>query len=154
MTEMNDDSGDAPRPDEIEAWQDALSFWRGYPAEMYDRALKQQVRDCVARISSTSKDWRAAIRGDAAAAIEIALRMRMPEDIGARLDLTMTVLLVAAFEDAAAASVMAYLVNRAPLDPIDRTGLCTSWQLHKIWCESRIRNARRRRRLYGAGDEA
>lgn len=155
MTEKNDDGGAAARrPDETEAWQDALSFWRGYPAEMYDRALKQQVRDCVAQISSTSEDWRAAVRGDAAAAIEIALRMRMPEEIDAPLDLTMTVLLAAAFEDAAAASVMAHLVKHAPLDPIDRTGLCTSWQLHKIWCESRIRNARRRRRLYGAGDEA
>jgi anti-sigma factor RsiW len=150
MTAENDDDGTEPdRPDESEAWQDALDFWRSYTAEMFNDALKEQVRDCVARTSSTIEEWRAAIRGDAASAIKIALGMRMPEEVNARLDLTMTVLLAAAFEDAVAASVMVQLLNKAPLDPIDRTGLSTSWMLHNIWCESRIRNARRRRRLHG-----
>ncbi len=147
--ENDDDDAEAHRPDGTEAWLDALAFWRSYTAEMFNDALKEQVRDCVARTSSTIEEWRAAIRGDAASAIKVALGMRMPEEVNARLDLTMTVLLAAAFEDAIAASVMAHLLNKAPLDPIDCAGLSTSWMLHKIWCESRIRNARRRRRLHG-----
>jgi hypothetical protein len=155
MTVETDDGGAARRrPEYTEAWQDALSFWREYTAEMFDDALKKQVRDCVARTSSTIEEWRAAIHGDAAAAIKVALRMRMPDQISAPLDLTVTVLLATAFEDAAAASVMAQLVNKAPLDPVDRAGLSTSWLVHNIWCESRIRNARRRRRLHSSGDGA
>ncbi|MGJ4941448.1 hypothetical protein ACQR1W_12815 [Bradyrhizobium sp. HKCCYLS1011] len=147
--EKDDDGAEAHRPHETEAWQDALAFWRSYTAEMFNDALKEQVRDCVAHTSSTIEEWRAAVRGDAAAAIKIALGMRMPEEVNARLDLTMTVLLAAAFKDAVAAPVMAHLLNKAPLHPIDRIGLSTSWMLHNIWCESRIRNARRRRRLRG-----
>lgn len=154
MTLENDDGGAAARrPDETEAWQDALLYWRSFTAEMFDHALKQEVRDSVARISSTIEDWRAAIRGDAAAAIKVALSMRMPEEVDAKLDLTMTVLLSVALDDAAAASVMAHLVSRAPLDPVDRAGLGTSWLIHKIWCESKIRNARRRTGA-GRGDRA
>lgn len=149
MTVENADGDAARRPPEYtEAWQDALAYWRGYTAEMFDHSLKQQVQECVARTNSTIEEWRAAIRGDAAAAIKVALRMRMPDQVDTRLDLIMTVLLAAAFEDGAAASVMAQLVDRAPLDPVDRAGLSTSWLIHEIWCESRIRNARRRRRLH------
>jgi hypothetical protein len=149
MTLGNDDGGAGRGPDETEAGQDALAFWREYPAEMFNHALKEQVHDCVRRMSSTMEDWRAASGGDVAAAIKVAVRMRMPEEVTAALDVTMTVLLAVAFEDADAAAVMAHLVNLAPIDPIDRTGLTTSWLLHKIWCESRIRNARRRRHLHG-----
>jgi hypothetical protein len=62
----------------------------------------------------------------------------------ASLDLMMTVLLAAALEDAGAASVMAHVLQHAPLDPVDRTGLSTSWLVHSIWCESQIRNALRK----------
>jgi hypothetical protein len=149
--ENDDDDAAARRADETEAWQEALSVWREYPAEMFDPELKQQVRDCVARIGSTADDWRAAIGGDSAAAVKVALRLRMPHEVDVRLDLAMTVLLSAAFEDAAAASVMAHLVNRAPLDPVDKTGIATSWLVHKILCESRIHN-RRRRQQWRIGD--
>lgn len=138
------DRASSRRPGETDYWQDALAFWREYPAEQFDGALKQQVHDCVRHISSTIDEWRAAVRGDAAAAINLALRMRMPAEINSRLDVTMTTLLATAFDNAAAASVMAHLLQRTPLDPIDRAGLSTSWRVHHIWCESRVRNARRR----------
>jgi hypothetical protein len=155
MTNESDDGSLARRPPEyVEPWQEALAHWRSYTAEMFDHSLKREVRECISRTTSTIEEWRAAIGGDAAAAIKIALRMRMPEQVDARLDLTMTVLLATAFEDAAAAAAMAHLVDKAPLDPVDRTGLSTSWLVHNIWCESRIRNARRRRRLFGHGGEA
>ncbi|MGY4617665.1 hypothetical protein ACVWZ4_002892 [Bradyrhizobium sp. USDA 4472] len=151
MTFKNDDSGaERRRPEHAEAaWEDPLTFWRGYTAEMFDQSMKQQVQECIARIGSTLDDWRAAVDGDATAAVKVALRLRMPEEVNARLDLTMTVLLAVAFEDAAAASVMADLIDRTPLDWVDRAGLSTSWRLHRIWCESRLRNARGRRRLLG-----
>ena len=102
----------------------------------------------------TIEAWRAAIDGDAAAAVKVARRLRMPETINVRLDLAMTVLTAAAFDDASAAAVLADLVESAPLDPTDRTGISTSWRVHKIWCESRVLN-RRRRRLQGlAGGDA
>jgi hypothetical protein len=132
-----------PRPYEPLEWDAALAHWRAYPAEQFDDELKQQVRSCVKRIHTTIDDWRAAIEGDAAAAVKVALRIRMPETITARLDLAMTVLAAAAFEDANAAAVLAHLVDRAPLDPVDKTGISTSWLVHKIWCESRILNRRR-----------
>jgi hypothetical protein len=151
MTAENDDRASARRPEETDDWQAPLAYWREYPAEQLDGALQEDVRNCVRQISSTVDDWREAIRGDAAAAVKVALRIRMPAKINVRLDLAMTVLLAAAFEDAGAALVMAHLLNRAPLDPIDRAGLATSWLIHNIWCESRVRNARRRARK---GDRA
>lgn len=134
----------ASDPDEPEGWSGALAYWREYPAEQLDDGLKHDVRACVGRISSTIPEWRAAIRGNAAAAVKLALDIRMPAEVTASLDLVMTVLLAAALEDAGAASVMAHVLRRAPLDPVDRTGLSTSWLVHNIWCESRIRNAGRK----------
>jgi hypothetical protein len=125
-------------------WHEALAYWREYAAEMFDDELKRQVRSCVKRIQTTIGDWRAAIDGDANAAVRVALRLRMPDTIDVRLDLAMTVLTAAAFDDAAVAAVLADLVESAPLHPVDRTGISTSWRVHKIWCESRVRNRRRR----------
>lgn len=141
----HDDIGPSKRnPYEPDEWHAALAAWREHSAEMFDDELKQQVRSCVKRIQTTIGDWRAAIDGDAAAAVKVALRLQMPETINVRLDLAMTVLTAASFEDAAAAAVLADLVESAPLDPVDRTAISTSWRVHKIWCESRIRNRRRR----------
>jgi hypothetical protein len=145
-----DDDCTAPRPQNERDWTAPLAFWRGYTAEMFDDALRSQVRDCVRRIGSTMDDWSAAINGDAAATVKVALRMRMPADINSRLDVTMTLLLATAFDDAGAAALMASLVQRAPLDPVDRAGLSTSWLVHKIWLESVIRNARKSRRSRGS----
>src|SRR5215475_10995064 len=104
---------DQYRLDDSDAWADAFAYWRGYTAEMFDEDLKRDVRACVGKISSTIPEWRAAIRGDAAAAVKLALQMRMPTEVTAPLDFTMTVLLAAAFEDAGAASVMAHVIQRA-----------------------------------------
>lgn len=141
----SDDTGPHKRsPYEPADWHEALAYWREYSAEMFEAELKEQVLSCVMRIQTTVPDWRAAIGGSAAAAVKVALRLRMPDAINVRLDLAMTVLTAAAFDDAGAAAVLADLVESAPLDPVDRTMIATSWRVHKIWCESRIRNRRRR----------
>jgi hypothetical protein len=150
LMSAEDDGRAAPRAQNENDWAAPLAYWRGFTAEMFDEAMRSQVRDCVRRIGSTMDDWRGAINGDAAAAVKVASRMRMPAEINSRLDVTMTVLLVAAFDDAGAAKMMASLLQRAPLDPVDRAGLSTSWLVHKIWRESVIRNARKRRRSRGS----
>jgi hypothetical protein len=145
MSEQNDERGCARGPADNDRWPETLCYWRSYPAEQFDDNLRDEVRSCVRRISSTIEDWRAAIRGDAAAAVKVALRIRMPDEITVHLDFAMTVLLAAAFDDAGAALVMAHLIRRTPLDLVDRTGLSTSWLVHNIWCESRARKAHRSR---------
>lgn len=124
------------------------AYWREYPAEMFNEELRTEVHERVRRIATTVEEWKAAIQGDASAAVMLALRLRMPAEITAPLDVTMTVLLAAAFNDSVAASVMGDLLQRAPLDAVDRVGLSTSWFLHKIWQESVANNARRRRSLF------
>jgi hypothetical protein len=73
----------------------------------------------------------------------------VPAEIDQPLDVTMTLLLATAFTDPGAAALIASLVRRAPLDPVDRTGLSTSWLVHKIWLESVIRNVRKPRCSFG-----
>jgi hypothetical protein len=126
----------------------ALTYWREFPAEQFDQHLKSEILSCVERIHSKDNRWRAAVAGDAAAAIKLALRMRMPKKITALLDLTMTVLLASALQNRAAAFVLANSLTRAPLDRIDQIGLATSWLMHGVWCESRARNRDLRRRFH------
>src|SRR5262245_30715055 len=99
VASSNDIGPSKANPYEPGDWHPALAYWREYSAEMFDDELKRQVRSCVKRIQTTIGDWRAAIDGDAAAAVKVALRLRMPETIDVRLDLAMTVLTSAAFED-------------------------------------------------------
>lgn len=150
MSEEDGDRDEFPSAHDAHQWAESLSSWRGYTAEMFDGEMRSQIRDCVLRIGSTMIDWRAAINGDAAAAIKLASDMRMPSEINSRLDVTMTVLLATAFDDPDAASLMASLLQRAPLDPVDRAGLSTSWLVHRIWRDSVIRNERKRRRSRGS----
>lgn len=107
---------------------------------MYDADLRSQVCACLDRVGSTGQEWRAALDGEAEVAVRVALEMVMPTEIDARLDLTMTMLSYAAFHDSSAASVMADLVERAPLEEIDCLGISTSWRVHKIWLESAVLN--------------
>jgi hypothetical protein len=125
-------------------WPATLSYWRRFAAETFDDALKSDVHDCVGRISSTIPEWRNAIRGDACAAVALALRIKAPAIIGMKLDLAMTVLLRCAFDDAAAALVLSHTLRRMPLDPRDRARLATSWLVHNIWCSGRPRTYGRR----------
>jgi hypothetical protein len=125
-------------------WPATLSYWRRFAAETFDDVLKSDVHDCVSRISSTIPEWRNAIRGDAGAAVALALRIKAPAIIGMKLDLAMTVLLRCAFDDAAAALVMSHTLRRMPLDPHDRARLATSWLVHNIWCGGRPRTYARR----------
>src|ERR1700753_43119 len=125
---------------ESDDWPNELALWRSTPAEEFDDELQARVSKTVNRITSTDEQWRAAIRGDAAAAVKLALQIKPNSPMTVKLDLAMTVLLRAALNDAAAALVLAHCLNRMPLDQMERARLATSWLVHNVWIESRRRN--------------
>jgi hypothetical protein len=125
-----------------EALPPVLLYWRTKTAESFDARARAEVADFVAGISATMPDWHAAIRGDAAAAIGLVVGRRIPEHIGVRVDLSMTVLLACAFFDPAAALVLSHTVARMPIEPRERARLSASWSMHRIWLGSRRAGAR------------
>jgi hypothetical protein len=117
--------------------ENALVYWRMLPANRIGTEAKQTLLTCISHISATSDEWRKAIRGDAAAAVSLALRLETPSMMSYRVDLVMTLLLRAALDDAAAATVMAHRLAAMPLNAKTRSKLATSWLLHCIWLDSR-----------------
>lgn len=116
-----------------EAWPTALAYWRTFRAEQFDGKMVDDVAGCVAAISSTIPKWRAAVRGDAAAAIGLVLPFDEPQKIGIKVDLTMTTLLNVAFANPAAALVLSHTLRRMPLDAHLRARLASSWLAHNLW---------------------
>jgi hypothetical protein len=123
-------------------WPPLLSHWRTFPAQSFDRKLRTDIAECVRSISATSPEWQAAIHGDAAAASGLALRLKTPPRITARVDLAMTILLNAAFENAGAALVLSHRLRHMPLAPDQRARLATSWLVHNVWLEHRSHRGR------------
>jgi len=129
-------------------WNRALTYWRKLPCEAFEPELQDEVLSCVAQMASTSDDWQAAIDGNAAASIGLVLELRTPGVITASVDLTMTLLLRSAFEDAGAAMMLSTSLQQMPLPPIDRARLSASWRMHNIylaWCSRRKASADRSR---------
>ncbi|MBR0754314.1 hypothetical protein JQ604_19190 [Bradyrhizobium jicamae] len=120
-----------------EALPPVLFYWRTKTAESFDERARAEVTAFVGRISATMPEWRAAIRGDAAAAVGLVVGRRISEHIDVRVDLSMTVLLACAFFDPAAALVMSHTLARMPIEPRERARLSASWSMHKIWLGSR-----------------
>ena len=125
-----------------EALPPVLFYWRTKAAESFDESARAEVAHFVAGISATMPEWRAAIRGDAAAAVGLVVGRRIPEHIGLRIDLSMTVLLACALFDPAAALVLSHTLARMPIEPRERARLSASWSMHKIWLGSRRSGAR------------
>ncbi|UQD71654.1 hypothetical protein JEY40_38515 [Bradyrhizobium japonicum] len=125
-----------------EALPPVLFYWRTKTAESFDERARSEVASFVAGISATMPEWRAVIRGDAAAAIGIVIGRRIPERIGLRVDLSMTVLLACALFDPAAAMVLSHTLARMPIETRERTRLSASWSMHEIWLGSRRAGAR------------
>lgn len=125
-----------------EALPPVLFYWRTKVAESIDESACAEVAHFVAGISATMPEWRTAIRGDAAAAVGLVVGRRIPEHIGLRVDLSMTVLLACAFFDPAAALVLSHTLARMPIEPRERARLSASWSMQKIWLGSRRSGAR------------
>jgi hypothetical protein len=114
-------------------WAEGLRLWRTVPADRFGPAERAAVAECMRRTSTTIEVWRAAIGGDAASAIRLALRMERPHAITPPTDVTMTVLLDAALGGSAgAALVLSYALRKMPLDDVTRRRLATSWLVHNI----------------------
>lgn len=134
-------------------WPTPLSYWRTFRAEEFEKEMVDHVKDCVCSISSTSPEWRSAVKGDAAAAVGIVLLCRPPERIGIKVDLPMTTLLNVAFENAAAALVLSHKLRQMPMVPIYRARLATSWLVHSLWLGHRGGSRRPIRPIPPEGDK-
>jgi hypothetical protein len=120
-------------------WPSALSYWRRLDAEAFDHEARTEVAACIARITSTMPEWRRAIRGDAAAATALALRLGRVTRIDGRVDLAMTVILCSALENAGAALALSYAIRRMPLGRHLRGRLATSWLVRTMGSAPRQR---------------
>lgn len=125
----DDDSGTAAESDT----ERALNYWRTLSALDFGQAEIEEVKTCVGSISSTVKDWRDAVRVDAAAAIRLVLAQEPPERITLKVDLAMTVLLCRAFDNAAAALTLSLRLRSMPLDRSHRNQLATSWLVRNLY---------------------
>lgn len=135
-----DDDGGTDESDS----ESALGYWRTLSALDFGPTEIAEVEDCVRSISSTIKDWREAVRGDARAAIRLVLPQKAPERITLKVDLAMTVLLCRAFDNAAAALVLSHKLRTMPLDRPHRNRLATSWLVRNLYI---ARDASASRRL-------
>lgn len=106
-----------------------LGYWRTVPAQSFDSHMRAEIRDWVRGLSAIDPRWRAAIAGDAAAAIAIALEMRLIVEVCLTVDVAMTILLACAFDNAAAALVLCDSLKRIPLPRRTRATLLTSWMI-------------------------
>ncbi len=129
---LNETAPARPQPYEL---------WRALPAEAFDAVRRcevmSQVGSCVSNnvgsCVSNNKEWRGATVGDAARAVRIVLRMKIPEQITYPVDAVMTFLLHCALNgSAAAALVLSHLLRKMPLDANTRSRLATSWLVHNF----------------------
>jgi hypothetical protein len=104
-------------------------LWRTIPAQAFDEVRRLEVACHVGMFLTTIKEWRAAIAGDAASAVRIAMNMPIPTDhFDYPTDARMTLLLHRALDgSAAAALVLAHLLRKMPLDSVFKNRLATSW---------------------------
>ena len=114
-----------------------LSYWRRIGPDSLDEVMRAKLAKSLRDISPSSHEWRRALQGDVSTACGLALKLKFPISMGTQTDIVMSVLLCAAFENAAAALVMSYLLKRIPLPPEDSARLSALWSVHQIWLESR-----------------
>lgn len=108
-------------------------LWRTLPAEAFNEARRLQVMGHVGLHMSNIKEWKGAIAGDAAYAVNIALSMEIPDEIDYPVDARMTLLLYCALDGSAgAAVVLAYLLRKMPLDGTMKSRLAASWLVRNI----------------------
>jgi hypothetical protein len=106
-----------------------IEWWRCLPADCLGDAQHLQLRATLGKICvMKGREWLAAMHGDAAASIAIAVEMFPITEITLEVDLAMTVLMLGALDgNAAAALVLSQLLGRAPLDHPFAKELSVSW---------------------------
>ena len=103
------------------------------PAESFDEIRRLEVMCHVGLFMTNIKKWRGAIAGDAACAVGIALRMKIPDKINYPVDARMTMPTHTALNGSAgAALILAHILRQMPLDPKLKNRLATSWLVRNL----------------------
>jgi hypothetical protein len=126
---------------------DPIAYWRNFSEPEFDAARCDRVLDALRqRAPLYDERWRAAVAGEAAASIGIALELLAAEERGDELDMAMTAVLSCALcGDPAAALVVSHGVRRIGEHP-QSARIATSWlaaNLAKAEAEAARRGQRR-----------
>lgn len=107
-----------------------LAWWRTLPSDLFSEVEHLLLCATLNRITviRDSRVFAAALRGDAAAAIALAIVQMPVKTTGLTVDLAMTAVLRVALEgDAAAALVLSHVLGRTRLHHPFATELAASW---------------------------
>jgi hypothetical protein len=97
------------------------------------RVRKLEVACHIGLHMSTIREWKDAIAGDAASAIGIVLRMKIPDEITYPVDARMTLLLHNALRGSdGAALAMAHVLRKMPLGAAVKNRLAMSWLVRNL----------------------
>jgi len=117
-------------------------FWRTYPAYELDAVRCLELTCLLGTFSTTIPIWRDALIGEPAAAVAVALPMKLPSVITYPVDARMSVLLNAAVLGSdTCAIVLSNMLNRMPIERYLRERLAASW----FECSKRVRAGGRNR---------
>lgn len=109
-----------------------LAWWRMLPADNLrdaEHLLLHATLDKVAVLRGQT--WIAAMHGDAAAGIAVALSLMPISTVTIEVDIAMTAVLVSALDgDAATALMLSHVLGRTPLDHPFAAELAASWLSH------------------------
>lgn len=125
--------------------RDPVALWRTLAETDFNQTIKTEAFAALKkRCPLNCNRWRAALRGDAPTAIDLALEVLADDARHDHLDLCMTAVLVCALDGNPAARLVLSHALRTQFSDIRSTRLATSWLMANItWA---ARNARRRNR--------
>ena len=109
-----------------------LALWRSIPAPDLKLRDVGRLRDAMYGVQILGEpEWRAAVEGDPAEAVGIAIRVAAKEQLnGLVVDLVMSAVLATAIEgDHAACHLLAHILNRRSAVEPHAGNLATSWTL-------------------------
>lgn len=112
-----------------------LARWRTLPPDAFSAGGQLEV---VAALNNVAvlhgpNNLAAALRGDSAAAISVALSLMPVQEVTFPVDIAMSTLLVCALnDDAAAALVLSHVLGRAAFDHAQTIELSTAWLAHHL----------------------
>ncbi len=109
-----------------------LAWWRMLPADKFRDAEHLLVRATLDKVAVLrSQTWIAAMHGDAAASIAVALSLMPISTVTIEVDIAMTAVLLSALDgDAATALMLSHVLGRMTLDHPFAAELATSWLSH------------------------
>lgn len=111
-----------------------LAWWRMLPADKFRDAEHLLLRATLDKVAVLrGKSWIAALRGDAAASIAVALSLMPISTATLEVDIAMTAVLASALDgDATTALMLSHVLGRAALDHPFATELAASWLAHNL----------------------